>query len=74
MADTFSDTSSLCIAYSISRLPVSLCIKLYSVGTSKIITLSIIRHYNREHNALIPTQVQMLHILRKVIHFVFSFL
>jgi hypothetical protein len=74
MADTLSDTSSLCIAYSISRLPVSLCIKLYPVGTSKIITLSIIRHYNREHNVLMPTQVETLHILRTVFHFVFSFL
>ena len=74
IADTFSSTSSPCIAYSISRLPVSLCIKLYSVGTPTIITLAIIRHYNREHNVLIPTQVQMLHILRIVLHFIFSFL
>ena len=59
MADTFSDISSPCIAYSISRLPVSLCIKLYSVGTSKIITLAIIRQYNRRQNVLIPIQVQM---------------
>jgi hypothetical protein len=57
MADTFSGTSSLCIAYSISRLPVSLCIKLYSVGASKIITLSILRHYNREHNTFTNTDV-----------------
>jgi hypothetical protein len=53
IADTFSDTSSQCIAYSISRLRISFCIKLYSVRASIIIMLSITRHYIREHNIVI---------------------